>query len=62
MRPKTKGQVVKALDKPGKDAKPLDIQEHIKCTHRIELATNLISNYKNTIVKSLGRPAGKKRG
>ena len=62
-----------ALKSLGNDAKPLDIQKHVKRYHNLTLDTKLISVYKSYLAKQAsgksavikkpkkrGRPAGKK--
>jgi hypothetical protein len=60
-QPQTRGRTVskteavkRALDRLGPDAKPLDIQEHIKKRFGLVLPTSLISNYKFTLAKREG--------
>ena len=61
------GMVRIALDDMGADAKPLDMQAHIKSKFGVELPANIISNYKSQIKRNSsgggvgrGRKAGLK--
>ncbi|MBA4066821.1 MAG: hypothetical protein C0501_24555 [Isosphaera sp.] len=57
------GMVRAAMQELGADAKPLELQAHIRSRYGAELATNIISNYKFQIrSKGAGRPAGAARG
>ena len=42
------------LDEIGMDAKPLEMQSHIKGKYGIELPANIISNYKSQIKRKSG--------
>lgn len=46
------------LDAIGMDAKPLEMQSHIKEKYGIELPANIISNYKSQIKRKSGMGAG----
>jgi hypothetical protein len=48
------GMVRIALDDMGGDAKPLDMQTHIKTKFGVELPANIISNYKSQIKRNSG--------
>jgi len=48
-----------AVKELGIEAKPLEIQEHIKDRYGIEIPTQVVSNYKFQIGKSGGKPPGK---
>jgi hypothetical protein len=50
-----------ALDALGNDAKPLDMQSHIKDKFDVTLPANIISNYKSQIKRKNGS-AGPGRG
>jgi hypothetical protein len=56
-----KGMVQAALDEKGMDAGPQELGEVIKAKFNVELANNIISNYKSVIKKELkgGKPAAK---
>ena len=49
-----KDMVREALDSKGWKVPPLDLQEFIKGKHGVELASNIISNYKSVIKKEDG--------
>ena len=56
------GMVRIALDDIGADAKPLDIQAHIKSKFGVELPANIISNYKSQIKRhSSGGGVGRRK-
>lgn len=62
-RGKSKGDITKAeavrqtLAELGNDAKPLQIQDHLKTKFGMDMATSVISNYKSVLLK---RARGKK--
>jgi hypothetical protein len=60
-KPSQMGMVRQALQEMGGDAKPLDMQAHIKGKFNVELPANIISNYKSQIKRKNGS-AGPGRG
>jgi hypothetical protein len=48
------GMVRNAMEDMGGDAKPLDMQAHIKSKFGVELPANIISNYKSQIKRNSG--------
>lgn len=53
-----KAMVQSALDKCGWEAKPHEMQGHIKETFGVELAPNIISNYKSQLKREGRLPGG----
>ncbi len=51
--------VRRALDDLGRDAKPLQIQEHVKDKYDVEISTKVISVYKGKLTRE-GRRKGKR--
>lgn len=51
-----RAMVQSALEICGWDAKPQDMQGHIKQTYGVELAPNIISNYKSQIKRATRSP------
>ncbi len=56
------GMVRAAMQELGADAKPLEIQKYIFDKYKVELGTQIISNYKFQIRKKAGAPVGPPRG
>ena len=57
-----KAMVSAALQEKGWDAGPLELQAVIKDKFNVDLAANIISNYKSVIKREGGKTAGAKRG
>lgn len=50
--------VRRALNTLGTDAKPLDIQKHVRVKYRMDLETNIISAYKTYLLKQAPSKSG----
>ncbi|MFO0850588.1 MAG: hypothetical protein U0871_18830 [Gemmataceae bacterium] len=54
--------VRQAIDVLGADAKPKQLQQHIKGEHGVEIGTTMISSYKSSIGRKQGGAIGGGRG
>ena len=61
-KPSQMGMVRAALEDMGREAKPMEMQAHIKSKFGVELPPNIISNYKSQLKRKNGAPAGPGRG
>jgi len=61
-KPSQMGMVRAALEELGYEAKPQEMQTHIKTKFGVELPPNIISNYKSQLKRKVGAPAGPGRG
>jgi hypothetical protein len=57
-----KAMVQAALDELGWDAGPTELHELIKSKFNVELANNIISNYKSVLKRDESKGGGAKRG
>src|SRR5262249_180416 len=69
-RPKSNGEkklsqkemVRTALQEVGSNAKPQELQSHIKSKFNVDLPPNTISNYTSILKREAGAPTGRGRG